>query len=297
MTATKIPTRRASATLSLVAPSLVDTQLGELLHDDGTLTEQDIQVIFSAQLERGERFGEAASRLGLVSEQDVRRALSRQAEFPLVVSGESALSRELITAYQPYSKRGEELRTLRSELVLRWFGRGHSVLAVIEARLGHGCNVLAANLAVTFAQLGERTLLIDANLRAPVQHALFGLTAKYGLVDFIKGREGLDKVLTEVPGFSCLSVMCAGALPPNPQELLGRVSFDYLMETAPAKYDVVIVVAPPILECADAQLIAARAGGAVLATKRHRTRLADALRVKSQLEPSGAVLLGAVIDA
>ncbi len=296
MAATKNQSRRAQAAPNLVAPSLIDTQLGELLHGDGTLTEQDIQDIFAAQMERGERFGEAASRLGLVSEQDVRRALARQAEFSLVASGESALSPELITAYQPHSKRAEELRTLRSELVLRWFGRGNRVLAVVEARPGNGCNVLAANLAVTFAQLGERTLLIDANLRAPAQQTLFGLSGTRGLVDFLEGRESLDKVLTEVPGFSCLSVMCAGAAPPNPQELLGHISFGYLMETSPTKYDVVIVDAPPMLECADAQVIAARAGGVVLATKRHCTRLADAIRVKSQLEPAGAVLLGAVID-
>jgi protein-tyrosine kinase len=296
MAATKSSGRRAPAAPSLVAPSLVDTRLGELLHGDGTLTEQDIQDIFAAQMERGERFGEAASRLGLASEQDVRRALARQAEFPLVAAGESALSPELITAYQPHGKRAEELRTLRSELVLRWFGRGNRVLAVVEARSGNGCNVLAANLAVSFAQLGERTLLIDANLRAPTQHTRFGLSGTCGLVDFLEGRESLDKVLTGVPGFSCLSVMCAGASPRNPQELLGHISFGYLMETSPTKYDVVIVDAPPMLECADAQVIAARAGGVVLATKRHRTRLADAIRVKAQLEPAGAVLLGAVID-
>jgi protein-tyrosine kinase len=296
MAATKIAGRRAPAAPSLVGPSLVDTRLGELLHGDGTLTEQDIQDIFAAQMERGERFGEAASRLGLASEQDVRRALARQADFPLVAAGESALSPELITAYQPHGKRAEELRTLRSELVLRWFGRGNRVLAVVEARSGNGCNALAANLAVSFAQLGERTLLIDANLRAPTQHTRFGLTGTCGLVDFLEGRESLDKVLTGVPGFSCLSVMCAGASPQNPQELLGHISFGYLMETSPTKYDVVIVDAPPMLECADAQVIAARAGGVVLATKRHRTRLADALRVKAQLEPAGAVLLGAVID-
>jgi Mrp family chromosome partitioning ATPase len=90
--------------------------------------------------------------------------------------------------------------------------------------------------------------------------------------------------------------MCAGALPTNPQELLGQVSFGYLMETAAAKFDVVIVDTPPLLECADARLIAARARGVLLATKRHRSRLEDAMRVKSYLEPAGAVLLGAVID-
>ena len=291
MTATTI-SRQCAPT----APSLDDARLGELSHDDGTRTEQDFNDIFAAQRVGGERFGEAASRLGLANEQDVRRALPREAEFALAAPGESALSPELITAYQPDSRRAEALRTLRSELALRWFNRGNRVLAMIEARQGHGCSVLAANLAVTFAQLGKRTLLIDANLRAPLQHTFFGFKPAYGLVDFIKGGEHLDKSLTKVPGFRCLSVMCAGAPPPNPQELLERVSFGFLMETVPNKYDVVIVDTPPMLQCADAQLIAARARGAVLVTKRHRTRLADAMRVKSQLASAEVSLLGAVID-
>lgn len=296
MAATKTSNRRSPSAPSLVAPSLVDTQLGELLQGDGTLTEQDIQAIFAAQMERGERFGEAATRLGFLSEQDVHRAIARQTQFPQAKFGESALSTELVTAYRPQSRRAEELRTLRSELVLRWFGRGNRALAVVEARSGNGSNVLAANLAVSFAQLGERTLLIDANLRAPTQQSLFGLSPPSGLVDFIEGRESLDKVFTAVPGFNGLSVLCAGASPINAQELLGHISFGYLMETSSTRYDVVIVDAPPVLECADAQIIASRAGGVLLTTRRHRSRLADAVRVKSQLEPAGAVLVGAVID-
>jgi protein-tyrosine kinase len=283
--------RRAQAT-----PSFVDTRLGELLHDDGTLTEQDIKDILTAQRDCGERFGEIASRLGLANEQDVQRALSRQADFPAIISSDSGLSPVLVAAYQPECARAEELRTLRSELMLRWFGRDHRALAVVATGPQHGCSTLAANLAITFAQLGERTLLIDANMRAPSQHSLFGFRADHGLVDFIRGREKLDDAVTRVPGFSCLSVMCAGAPPPNPQELLGRVSFGYLMESAPTKYDVVIVDTPPMLQCADALLIAGRTRGAVLATKRHQTRVDDVLRVKSQLAAADVSLLGAVID-
>jgi protein-tyrosine kinase len=281
---------------SPVAPSPVDARLGELLQNDGTLTEQDVRDILAAQRDCGQRFGEVASRLGLVKEEEVRQALARQAEFPLAVPGESTLSPALVAAYQPDGPRSEELRTLRSELGLRWFGRGNRSLAIIEARQGQGSSLLAGNLAVTFAQLGERTLLIDANLRAPMQHQLFGFKADFGVVDFIRGRENLDSAATRVPGFNCLSVMCAGALPPNPQELLGHVSFAYLMESAAAKFDVVIVDTPPMLQCADAQVIAARAGGALLATKRHVTRLADVLRIKTQLQAAEVALLGAVID-
>jgi protein-tyrosine kinase len=267
MAAMKKMGRRGPAAPSVVAPNPADTRLGELLKGDSTVTEQDMQQIFAAQ-----------------------------ADLSLVAYGESALSAKVVAAYQPNSKRAENLRTLRSELILRWFGRGNSVVAVVEARAGGGCNVLAANMAVTFAQLGERTLLIDANLRVPTQHALFGLAPTHGLVDFIRGRQGFDKVLSEVPGFSQLSVMCAGDLQPNPQELLGHPSFGYAIDTASARYDVVIVDASPMLECADAQIVAARALGVVLATQRHRTSVADAMHVKSQLERAGAVLLGAVID-
>jgi len=287
---------KTSAQRVAAAPSPADARLGELLQHDGTLTEQDVRDIMAAQRLLGERFGEVASRLGLVKEQDVKHALARQAEFPLAVPGESTLSPELITAYQPASARAEELRTLRSELGLRWFGRGNRALAIVEARSGDGGGVLAANLAVAFAQLGERTLLIDANLRAPSQQGFFGLQSDVGLVDFIRGRENLDSTAVKVPGFNCLSVMFAGALPPNPQELLGHVSFAYLMETATSKYGIVIVDTPPMLQCADAQVIASRTGGAVLATKRHKSRLTDVVRIKSQLEAAGVSLLGAVID-
>jgi protein-tyrosine kinase len=283
--------QRANAT-----HSPADTRLSELLQHDGTLTEQDVRDIMAAQRLAGERFGEVASRLGLVNEQDVQHALARQAEFPLAVPGESTLSPELITAYQPASPRAEELRTLRSELVLRWFGRGHRALAIIEARPGDGGGVLAANLAVAFAQLGERTLLIDGNLRAPAQQELFGLKTDVGLSEFIRGRENLDRATVKVPGFSALSVLFAGALPPNPQELLGHVSFAYLMETATTNYGVVIVDTPPMMQCADAQLIAARTGAAVLSTRRHATRLGEVARIKSQLEAAGVTLLGAVVD-
>ena len=263
--------------MSLVAPSPVDTQLGELLHGDGTLTEQDIQLIFAAQLESGERFGEAASRLGLVSEQEVQRALARHARISSARLRQIRVERRIdrcVSAPQQACGRAADaakrvgIALVRARQSRPCGGRGQA---------GPWCNVLAANLAVTIAQLGERTLLIDANLRSPKQHTLFGLTAKYGLVDFIDGREGFNRVVTDVPGFSSLSVMCAGALPANPQELLGQVSFGYLLETAATKFDVVIVDTPPLLECADARLIAARARGVVLATKRHRTRMGDAM--------------------
>jgi len=279
-----------------VAPTLRDARPDEQLQNDGALTEPDIKALLAARRDSADRFREVASRMGLATEQDVRRALAQQMEFPVFKPGESDLSPELVAAYQPYCERAEELRTLRSELMLHWFGRNNRVLAVIEPRRDNGCSVLAANLAVAFAQLGERTLLIDANLRTPLQHRLFGVEPHHGLVDYIKGGESLQNALTQVPGIRSLSLLCAGDRPPNPQELLGHVSFGYLLESALGAYDVVIVDTPPICECADAQLIASLARGAILAIRRHIARLADLMRVKAQLESAGVSLLGAVID-
>ena len=269
--------------------------IGELLHNAGSLTDEQIDQVVVAQQERGLRFGEAALQLGFVGQEDLRRALSLQFDFAYAREGESTLHSSLYTAYEPFGAQAEALRTLRSQLKLRWFTDKHKVLAVIAARAGAGCSSVAANLAVSFSQTGERTLLIDGNLRAPRQQHLFGLQASEGFTAVLGGRASLGQVVASVPSFPTLSVLLAGAMVPNPQELLSRLTFSYLMETLPASYDIVIVDCPPVLGCADAQLIAAQAGGCLLVTQKHRTRLDDIEQVKEALEPARATLLGAVM--
>jgi capsular exopolysaccharide synthesis family protein len=145
------------------------------------------------------------------------------------------------------------------------------------------------------AQLGEQTLLIDANLRYPRQHELFGLHPPAGLTDLLQNRDVHAEALLTVPAVENLHVLCAGAVPINPQELLSRTPLIYLLKTLPERYHAVIVATPPALDYADAQIVAARARGCLLVTRRHRTRLADVARVKAQLEPGQSVLLGGVI--
>jgi len=269
--------------------------IGRLLFDEGKLTEIDVSRVVVTQRQQNMRFGEAAEYLGLVSKEDVRRALARQYDYPYLPE-KSGLDSTLISAYKPFSPQAEALRELRSQLLLRWFDEDQrKTLAVTSPRKNSGCSQLAANLAIVFAQLGERTLLIDANFRSPLQQSLFGLGATPGLSGVLAGRAEVDEVLLGVEPFDNLTVMCAGALPPNPQELLSRVGFRYVVETAPAAYDVVIIDTPPILEFADAQIIAAAAGGCLMATRRHKTRLADVSLAVARMEPTRAVLLGTAI--
>lgn len=276
--------------------SVDDSQIGQLLVSSGVLKDEDVRMIVQAQKMEPMRFGEAARKLGLVTPEDIQRAMARQFQFPYLKPGESSLKPALYVAHDPQNPAAEAVRNLRSQLVLRWFKEQSKTLAVLGAREGAGASTLAANLAIAFAQLGERTLLVDANFRNPSQHTLFGLPeASNGLSNVLAGRGTLKDIMQSVPPYENLSILCAGAPPPNPQELLGRVNFSYVMETAPLVFDVVIVDAPPVLEFADAQLVAARSGASILVARRNKTRIHDIERAKQQLSPSGTTLLGAVL--
>jgi chain length determinant protein tyrosine kinase EpsG len=276
-------------------PSPVSVLLGKQLLDGGKLTDSDVLRVIAAQRENHLRFGEAAVSLGLLSEIDVQEALARQHRYPYVLQADSELSPELYAANQPFGARSEALRTLRAQLMLRWFGDQSKCLAVVSSREGEGASTTAANLAIAFAQLSERTLLIDANLRNPAQHRLFGQQAAAGLSNLLTGRCELDDVIIPIAPFERLSLLCAGAAPPNPQELLSSVSFSYLVETAPSWFDIIIIDTPPILDCADAQVVAGLAGACLLVTHQHQTRLADVEQVKQLLVPTGAELVGTVL--
>ncbi len=285
--------RKRSTELSRVRPP--EALLGALLVADGVLSELDVDRVLLAQRESGLRFGEAAMSLGLVKEHHVRAALAVQFDYPHTIDGTSFDAR-LFAASDPFGPQSEALRVLRSELTLRWFNERHKMLAVVAARAGAGCSSIAANLAVAYAQVGERTLLIDANLRSPRQAELFGVGGSPGLTGVLGGRVSIKEAISRVTGFDRLSVLTAGPGVPNPQELLSRVPFSYAMETLPSGFDLVIVDTPPVLDCADAQIIAAHAGGCVLVARRNATRLNDISRCKRRLEPSNAAVLGLVIN-
>ncbi len=273
-----------------------DLRLAELLFDSGTLTEQDFKRILAAQSEHGGRFSEVAQRLGLVTERDVRRAMAQQCELPAVLPDTATFHQQLMAIHRPFSEQAEALRSLRSELLLRWFAHGQRMLAVAETRPHQGAASLSGNLAWLLAQLGRRTLLLDANLRSPELQTLFKLKPALGLANYLGGTCDLAEALHTVPGMPQLSVLFAGKPPGNPQELIGLASFGYLLERLPEQFDNVIVIGPPMLSCSDMQLISAHAGGCLLTLRRHKTHVRDVERVKTQLQATGVTLVGMTID-
>lgn len=271
-----------------------DANIGKLLQDAGKLRPQDMERVLKLQQEQNLRFGEAAQRLGLVSEADIQQALSHQFEYPYIPAAKANLSPELTAATAPYSKEAEALRSVRSELLLRWFKDGRKTLAIGSARADEGSSYLAANLAVLFAQMGRKVLLIDANMRQPRQHEIFNLGNGMGLSDILAERASSLQAHVIKP-FQALSVLPAGSPPPNPAELLARPALGALLSRLEAGYDIILVDTAPSQLTSDYQLIAARIGGMLIATRRNVSRLAPLTELKEKIVLTGAQVVGAVV--
>ncbi len=272
--------------------------IGALLIDSGRLTPDAAERILKLQKEQGLRFGDAAIQLGLLSDADIQQALSRQYDYPYLMPGDDRISEEVVAAFKPFSPVVEQLRALRSQLMLRWFDAesGRKALAVVSPDNGEGRSFTAANLAVVFSQLGERTLLVDADLRQPRQHQLFRLANKVGLSSVLAGRAELAEAITRIPGLRDLSVLPAGAVPPNPQELLSRPVFTALLATLQAQYDIVIIDTPPAGRTADAQAITARAHGALVVARKDITALPALQAMVTSLQQGGGNVVGSLLN-
>ena len=273
-------------------------QIGAILVDEGKLTASDAEQVLKRQRELGWRFGEAAIELNLITDSDLRQALAKQYEFPYLVSGPEGVSKELIAAWDPFHPVVEELRGVRTQLLIRWFNpaAGRRTLVIASPGAREGRSFVAANLAVTFSQLGHRTLLIDADFRAPRQQSIFNISDRFGLSSALSGRSDLSAA-SPVAGLTGLAVMPAGPVPPNPLELLSRGSFAALLAKAQSEYDVVLIDTPPATEYADVQSIVYRTGDAMLISRKDQTRLADTERAAREISDASGRIVGTLMNA
>lgn len=272
-----------------------NSAIGQMLLNQGKLTPQQAEKVLLLQKEQDLRFGEAAIKLGFISETDLQRVLSSQFDYAYLNKDDHSLSDRLLAAYQPQAVEVEALRSLRSQLMLRWVSDGNKSVAVASHDAAGQNSWLAANLAVVFSQLGERTLLIDANMREPSQHEFFKLDNRQGLSDILAGRANLE-CAQRIGSLLDLSVLTAGTPVPNPQELLTRASFSGLIDAAEADYDVIIVDTPPMQKTADAEMIVARVRGVVLLADAGNTGVNPLLRCRDKLIASGGNIIGCVLN-
>src|SRR5216684_559803 len=297
-----MPTRAQENVLPIEGSGRVvarhDRRIGSLLAEAGKLGAKDIERVMELQQKEGLRFGEAAHRLGLITEDDLHCALANQYDFPRLLPGNERINSELVVANDPFHPRAEELWALRTQLLIRWSNREarNRALAIVSPGSREGRSYVAANLAVVFSQLGERTLLIDADLRAPRQHRIFNIPDRIGLSAVLSGRADRGAVVP-VPEFGTLSVLPAGAPPPNPQELLSRHALTVLLNELGTEFDVILLDTPPAKLYADAQSVAFRAGSVMLLARKDHTRVADTTSVIRELGDTGVRIVGSVFNA
>lgn len=273
------------------------SSIGAILIDTGRLSMENAELILRLQIEGGKPFGDTAIELGLLTADDIRFALSCQFGNLYLPASDNSLNHQLVAAYKPLSSVVEKLRALRSQLMLRWFNAEthHNALAIMSPGSGEGRSFIAANLAIVFSQLGERTLLVDADLRKPCQHQLFKLSSNGGLSGILAGRIGTDAItrISLLPG---LYILPAGAVPPNPQELIGRSGFAELLQSLIRDFDIVIIDTPAAKECDEAQTIAAGTTAALILARKNHSSVSEMVELTSNLQQIGTTLVGSILN-
>lgn len=275
----------------------IDRTIGGIIRETHQLTQEQIEQISEVQRENGIRFGEAAIKLGLVTEADVLFALSQQFNYPYPPENRRKDQRELVAASQPFGKQAEAFRAIRSQLMMRTFNPSEPkrALAVTSPDTGDGKTFFVANLGVVLAQIGGRTLVVDANLRSPRLHELFNLPNTSGLTGILSGRQE-ENVIYQAPDIPSLFVMPVGVIPPNPLELLERPAFRLLMTELLKKFDHVVIDTPAGSIGSDALVVAARSGAVMTIARKNKTHTRGLHSLIEQLGETTAKLTGVVMN-
>lgn len=201
----------------------------------------------------------------------------------------------LIMAHDPYDPRCEKIRALRTELLLRRESDNRAdIVALLSPCAGEGRSMLAAELAIAFAQMGRPTLLVDADLRRPQQHLLFGTDNRQGLSQAIE--YGVKPQLHTVHGLPHMSLLTAGAVPSNPLELLSSSRFSSMIDDWRDSFEFVVIDTAPVMHFSDGLAVASLVGRVLALSRAQHTPYKHMQDMLRRLAATRSKILGAVIN-
>lgn len=205
-----------------------------------------------------------------------------------------ARQRPLLTDLEPHHPRHEALRILRTNLQFLDIDGAQQVITITSSLPGDGKTTTSCNLAQAIAETGRRVVVVEGDLRRPRLAEMFGLERTVGLTTTLVGRVPLDQALqgTGTPG---LDVLTSGALPPNPTEILQTTAMARLVDELRARYDVVLMDAPPLLPVSDGAILATLSDGAIVLVRHGRTHADELAIAAERLRAVDAVVLGTVL--
>ncbi len=208
----------------------------------------------------------------------------------------TAKNLDLITLTDPRSQTAEAYRTLRTNLTFAALDKPLETLIVTSAAPNEGKSTVLANLAVTMAQGERRVVLVDADLRRPGLHDIFGVSNTRGLTSMVVGEIALDDPPLLDVELNNLLLLPSGPLPPNPTDILGSRRMERVIEALKERADVLLFDAPPIVPVTDAAVLGAKVDGVLLVVSAGRTRREHVQRARELLERVRVRLIGAVLD-
>lgn len=188
----------------------------------------------------------------------------------------------------------EAYNSIRTNLLFTQKGDACPIFVVTSATANNGKTINAINLAISFAQMGKKTLLIDSDMRNPCIHRMFSIPVKNGLSEILAGlTDSISVASTDVEN---LSVLTAGKIPPNPTELLASSRMDKLLEFVKGQYDCVFIDTPPINLVTDATVFAEKSTGYIIIVKTETTALHEVKTAVTNVQKIGGNILGFVMN-
>lgn len=208
----------------------------------------------------------------------------------------ATLRRRVIGPEMSYSPVVEAFNIVRSNIKFSGNGKVPGALLITSATIGEGKSFAVANLGVTMARAGLRTIIVDADLRRPSQHKIFETPNAIGLSDLLGAPEtAIEKYVVET-GTESLDLLTSGKMPANPSELLSSDNMELLLAGLVEAYQVAILDGPPVLTAADAAIMSGTADAVILIIKSGSTKRQEAKRAVRVLQYAGATLLGALLN-
>jgi polysaccharide chain length determinant protein (PEP-CTERM system associated) len=202
---------------------------------------------------------------------------------------------QLITHLKPKSPISEAYRSLRTQIQYTRAETAPKTILVSSPGPGEGKSTAVANLAIAMSQMGSKTILVDADLRRPVVHNLFGLKRENGLSNYLVGKSDLDDII-KTTQIENLNIITTGILPPNPSEILSSKRMKQFIDELSQKYDYVFFDSPPIIAVTDALVLSPSLDGIVLVLRSEMTDKDAALRALELIENVNAKLLGSLLN-
>lgn len=201
--------------------------------------------------------------------------------------------KKILCADSPFVVK-EAYNSIRTNLLFTQQGEKCPVFVVSSPTANNGKSINAINMAISFSQMGKRTLLIDADMRNPTVHRMFSIPVKNGLSEILAGLT--DSITVTKTDIENLSLLTAGKIPPNPAELLASARMDQLLEFVKERYDCVLIDTPPVNLVTDSTAFASKATGYIIVVKLETTNIQDVRAAVNSLKHIGAPIVGFIMN-